>query len=117
MEFQELVGTRRSIRFFDPKRPVEQEKIQKILEAFLRASCAVNAHWLRAVVVKRDEIPKAELEKMKTPVQAVVIELAPVHIYLYADLGVVNRVQGARLKETLRRQRRGSQSRMEPQVR
>ncbi len=99
MEFQELVGTRRSIRFFDPKRPVEQEKIQKILEAFLRASCAVNAHWLRAVVVKRDDIPKAELEKMKTPVQAVVIELAPVHIYLYADLGVVNRVQGARLKE------------------
>ncbi|HUY26619.1 MAG TPA: nitroreductase family protein [Candidatus Binataceae bacterium] len=99
MEFQELVGTRRSIRFFDPKRPVEQEKIQKILEALLRASCAVNAHWLRAVVVKRDDIPKDQIEKLKTPVQAVVIELAPVHIYLYADLGVVNRVQGTRLKE------------------
>jgi nitroreductase len=99
MEYQELVGTRRSIRFFDPKRPVEQEKIQKILEACLRASCAVNAHWLRAVVVKRDDIPKADLEKLKTPVQAVVIELAPVHIYLYADLGVVNRIEGSRLKE------------------
>jgi len=99
MEYQELVGTRRSIRFFDPKRPVEQEKIQKILEAFLRASCAVNAHWLRAVVVKRDDIPVGTLEKLKTPVQAVVIQLAPVHIYLYADLGVVNRVQGARLKQ------------------
>lgn len=99
MEFQELVGTRRSIRFFDPKRPVEQEKIQKILEACLRASCAVNAHWLKAIVVKRDDIPLAELEKLKNPVQAVVIQLAPVHIYLYADLGVVNRVQGKRLKE------------------
>src|SRR5208283_116771 len=53
MEFQELIGTRRSIRFFDPKRPVEQDKIQKILEACLIASCAVNAHWLRAIVVKR----------------------------------------------------------------
>jgi len=80
MEFQELIGTRRSIRFFDPKRPVEQDKIQKILEACLIASCAVNAHWLRAIVVKRDDIPKAELEKLKNPVQATVIELAPVHI-------------------------------------
>ena len=31
--------------------------------------------------------------------QAIVIELAPVHIYFYADLGVVNWVKGARLKE------------------
>ena len=99
MEFQEVVGTRRSIRFFDPDRPVEQEKIQKILEAMLRASCAVNAHWLKAVVVKRDDIPLEELEKMKNPVQANVIALAKVHIYLYADLSVVNRVKGARLKQ------------------
>ena len=41
---------RRSIRFFDTDRPVEREKIQKILEAMRIASCAVNAHWLRAVV-------------------------------------------------------------------
>ena len=33
MEYQELIGSRRSIRFFDPKRQVEMEKIQKILEA------------------------------------------------------------------------------------
>ncbi|HVN63454.1 MAG TPA: nitroreductase family protein [Candidatus Binataceae bacterium] len=99
MEYQELIGSRRSIRFFDPKRPVEREKIQKILEACLIASCAVNAHWLRAIVVYRDDIPKAELEKMKTPVQALVVELAPVHIYFYADLGVVNRIKGSRLKE------------------
>jgi nitroreductase len=99
MEYQELVGTRRSIRFFDPKRPVEQEKVQKVLEACLRASCAVNAHWLRAIVVKRDDIPPADLERMKTPVQATVISLAPVHIYFYADLGVVNRVKGSRLKQ------------------
>jgi nitroreductase len=101
MEYQELIGSRRSIRFFDPKRPVEQEKIQKILEACLIASCAVNAHWLRAIVVKRDDIPKEALEKLKTPVQATVIQLAPVHIYFYADLGVVNRVKGTRLRQLL----------------
>ncbi|MHB8382821.1 MAG: nitroreductase family protein [Candidatus Binataceae bacterium] len=99
MEYQKLIGSRRSIRFFDPKRPVEKEKIQKILEACLIASCAVNAHWLRAVVVNRDDIPKAELQKMKSPTQALIIELAPVHIYFYSDLSVVNRNKGARLKQ------------------
>jgi nitroreductase len=99
MEFQEVVGTRRSIRFFEPDKPVEQEKIQKILEACLRASCAVNAHWLKAVVVKRDDVAPDDLEKMKMPVQALVIQLAPVHIYFYCDLAVVNQIKGSRLKE------------------
>jgi len=99
MEFQKVLGIRRSIRFFEPQKPVEQEKIQKILEACLRASCAVNAHWLKAVVVKRDDVAPEDLEKMKNPVQALVIQLAPVHIYFYSDPGVVNEIKGSRLKE------------------
>src|SRR5687768_3450572 len=99
MEYQELLGIRRSIRFFEPDKPVEQEKIQKILEAMLIASCAVNAHWLKAVVVKRDDIAPDDLEKMKNPVQALVIQLAPVHIYLYGDPGVVVENKGSRLKQ------------------
>lgn len=99
MEYQELVGTRRSIRYFEPDKPVEQDKIQKILEACLLASCAVNAHWLKAVVVKRDDVAPEDLEKMKNPVQALVIQLAPVHIYFYCDLAVVNQIKGSRLKE------------------
>jgi nitroreductase len=114
MEYQELIGSRRSIRFFDPKRAVEKEKIQKILEACLIASCAVNAHWLRAIVVNRDHILKAELQKMKSATQALIIELAPVHIYFYSDLSVVNRKKGARLKE--RRGRAECHSRLESQV-
>jgi len=99
MEYLELIGTRRSIRYFEPDKPVEQDKIQKILEACLIASCAVNAHWLKAVVVKRDEVAPDDLERMKNPVQALVIALAPVHIYFYADLSVVNEIKGTRLKE------------------
>ncbi len=99
MEFQQVLGIRRSIRYFEPDKPVEQEKIQKILEACRIASCAVNAHWLKAVVVKRADISPEDLEKMKNPVQANVIALAPVHIYLYGDPGVVNRYKGARLKQ------------------
>jgi len=99
MEFQQVLGIRRSIRYFEPDKPVEQEKIQKILEACLRASCAVNAHWLKAVVVKRADVAPEDLEKMKNPVQANVIALAPVHIYFYVDPGVVNETKGARLKQ------------------
>ena len=99
MEFKEVVGRRRSIRFFDPDKPVEREKIQVILETALRASCAVNAHWLRAIVVDRDQIPEEKLNQLKTPVAALTLDLAPVHIYFFVDLGVVNRIKGSRLKE------------------
>ena len=64
MELRSVLGGRRSIRFFDPDRQVERAKIQRILEAMRIASCAVNAHWLRAVVVNRAEIPAATLEAL-----------------------------------------------------
>lgn len=99
MEFTQVLGIRRSIRYFDPDRPVEREKIQKILEAMRVASCAVNAHWLRAVVVDRAGIPPETMEALKVPVAGLVQELAPIHIYCYLDTGIVNRVKGARLKE------------------
>jgi len=99
MEFKEVLGSRRSIRFFDTDRPVEREKIQKILEAMRIASCAVNAHWLRAIVVNRKDIPEETMEALKTPVSGLVQELAPVHIYCYLDTGIVNRIKGTRLKQ------------------
>lgn len=99
MEFKEVLGIRRSIRFFDQERPVEREKIQKILEAMRVASCAVNAHWLRAVVVNREDIPPETMEALKMPVAALVQELAPVHIYCYLDTGIVNRIKGTRLRQ------------------
>ena len=45
MEFKEVIGRRRSIRFFEPDKPVEREKIQIMLEAARLSSCAVNAHY------------------------------------------------------------------------
>ena len=99
MEFKEVIGRRRSIRYFEPDKPVEREKIQMMLEAARLASCAVNAHWLRAIVVNRDEMTEEQLNSLKTPVASTALDLAPVHIYLFVDLGVVNRIQGSRLKE------------------
>ena len=63
MEFKEVIGRRRSIRFFDPDKPVEREKIQTMLEAARLASCAVNAHWLKAIVMERDYIPDDMLDR------------------------------------------------------
>jgi len=99
VEFKQVIGRRRSIRFFEPDRPVEREKIQSILEAARLASCAVNAFWLRAIVVERDKLPKGKLDQLKTPVAALTLDLAPLHIYFFCDLGVVNRIKGERLKE------------------
>jgi nitroreductase len=99
VEFKEVVGRRRSIRFFDPDKPVERDKIQVILETARLASCAVNAHWLRAIVVERDKIPAEKMSQLKTPVAALTLDLAPVHIYFFCDLGIVNKIKGSRLKE------------------
>ena len=98
MEFKEVIGRRRSIRFFEPDKPVEREKIQTMLEAALLSSCAVNAHWLKAVVVNRDDIPEDKLEQLKTPVLNVQLDLAPVHIYFFFDLSVVNEIEGSRTR-------------------
>ena len=98
MEFKEVIGRRRSIRYFVPYRPVEREKIQTILEATRLASCAVNATFLRAIVVQRDELEPAVLEGLKTPVSALNLELAPVHIYFYGDLRTLRESRGQTLK-------------------
>ena len=99
MEFKEVIGRRRSIRFFQPYRPVEREKIQIILEAARLASCSVNATFLRAIVVERDKLPRETLDALKTPVSATNLEMAPLHIYFYGDLGAVPRSKGQTLKE------------------
>ena len=99
MEFKEVIGRRRSIRFFDPDRPVEREKIQKMLEAARLASCAVNAQWARAIVGFRDDLTPDQLNRLKTPVAGLNTELAPVHIHWFNDLGTVQRNEGRPLKQ------------------
>ena len=98
MEFKQVVGNRRTIRFFDPNRPVEEEKIQVMLEAANRASRAVNADFAKAIVCYRDELTDEVRQQMKTPTTTVQIDLAPVTIFWYGDTSFVNGAQ-VRLKE------------------
>ncbi len=55
MEFKQVLGRRRTIRFFLPYREVERSKIQKMLEAARRASCVGNVNNTRAIVIWKDQ--------------------------------------------------------------
>ena len=71
MEFKQVVGNRRSIRYYKPYQPVEKEKIQTILEA-ARLQCQHgNAGLVRkAVVVTKGETDDAIREElMDSPLQ------------------------------------------------
>ncbi len=86
MEFKELIGSRRSIRYFDPDRPVERDKIQAILEAGLLASRAVNVAWGKGIVVYRDNLTEEQRKFLATPFATKEFELAPVYILWYHDM-------------------------------
>ncbi|MGO9801452.1 MAG: nitroreductase family protein, partial [Candidatus Binatus sp.] len=57
MELKQAIGIRRTIRFYNPYRKVEREKIQKMLEAARLASFWGNVQALRAIVMVRGESP------------------------------------------------------------
>jgi len=98
MEFKQVVGDRRTIRFFDPNRVVEPEKIQIMLEAANLSSRAVNADFAKAIVCWRDELDAETIESLKTPTTTTQFDLAPVFIFWYGDSTFGDGAQG-RLKE------------------
>lgn len=85
MEYKEVIGRRRSIRFYQPWRPVEREKIQTMLEAARLSSRAVNGDFAKAIVVERDSISQEERDGLKTPTTQAQLDLAPVWIFWYGN--------------------------------
>lgn len=86
MEFSQVVGARRSIRYFERERPVEREKIEIALRAAQLASRAMNVPWGKGIVVYREELSEQERERLKTPWASVEFDLAPVYLLWYNDL-------------------------------
>ena len=58
MDFLELVKKRESCRSFDPARPVEQDKLDRCLEAVRLAPSACNSQPWKLVVVTDPELRK-----------------------------------------------------------
>jgi nitroreductase len=94
------MGRRRSIRFLLPHKPVEPEKIQRMLEAARIASHWGNVQSLRAVVVFRDSAPQNVVEAITAPIAGFQIRLAPVVIVWFIDTAAVDE-QSDRLRELL----------------
>ena len=98
MELQEAIGNRRSYRYLDPNRPVEIEKIQKMLEAARLASHFGNNNAARALVVHRATATEEQLACLPSPVGGFQIQLAPVVILWYVETDAMNHA-GDRLRE------------------
>src|SRR3990172_1795416 len=101
MELREVIGRRRSIRFMLPHKPVEHEKIQRMLEAARIASHWGNVQSLRAVVVFRDSAPKEVRDAITAPVAGFQIRLAPVVIVWFLDSAAVDE-QSDRLRDLVK---------------
>jgi nitroreductase len=98
MELREVIGRRRSIRFLLPFRPVEREKIQRMLEAARLASHWGNVGSLRALVIERARASQEVLDALPSPVGGYQVALAPVVIVWFIETGACDHV-GERLRE------------------
>src|SRR6516225_9153054 len=100
MELKEAIGRRRSMRFLRPYKPVEREKIQKMLEAARLASFWGNVQALGAVVIERATAPAEVLAALPvgTAIGGFQFRLAPVVIVWTLDWSRVD-AQGERLHE------------------
>lgn len=85
MDFFEILGSRRSIRYFDPEREVERDKIEAILQAARWTSRAMNVPWGKGIVVYRDQLSDAERDALKTPFASTEYDLAKVYLLWYFD--------------------------------
>jgi nitroreductase len=85
MEVKRIIGNRRSIRFYLPFRPVEREKIQKMLEAARRASCVGNVTVARAVVIWKDQASPELIKAITPPLGYQQMQTAPCFILWYHD--------------------------------
>jgi nitroreductase len=90
MEFKEVVGLRRSIRFWQPWHPVEDEKLQAIVAAIHRAPRILEVDFVRTVVLRLDELSHEELTSMKTPTTTAQIDLCPVLLWVFADMEAIH---------------------------
>jgi nitroreductase len=100
MELKQVIGRRRSIRFLLPHKPVEREKIQKMLEAARLASFWGNVQALKAVVIERASAPPEVIDALPTgtAIGGFQFRMAPVVIVWCLDWKMVEE-QGQRLHE------------------
>ncbi len=87
MDFLEFVSTRQSVRAYDTGRPVEKEKIERIVEAARLAPSACNAQPWHIIVVDEAELKNkvADATSARALGMNHFTKQAPVHILLVEE--------------------------------
>jgi nitroreductase len=87
MDFLQFVSTRQSDRAFDPERPVEKEKLDRILEAARMAPSACNAQPWHMIVVDDPKLKNRVADATSTRALGInhFTKQAPVHILLVEE--------------------------------
>lgn len=87
MDFLEFVSTRQSVRAYDTERPVEKEKIDRIIEAARLAPSACNAQPWHIIVVDDPEIKNrvADATSARALGMNHFTKQAPVHLVLVEE--------------------------------
>ncbi|HOM62893.1 MAG TPA: nitroreductase family protein [Dysgonamonadaceae bacterium] len=86
-DFLEFVKTRQSDRAFDPNRPVEKEKLDRIIEAVRYAPSACNAQPYHLIVVDDPELKNKVADATSTRVLGLnhFTKQAPIHILMVEE--------------------------------
>lgn len=95
----EAIGLRRSIRWYEPNKPVERWKIQAMLEASRLAPTAGNYNGQRAIVCYRDEDP--DIWEYISDWSQITTQMAPVLMFWCYDLAAYD-TQGQQLHDLMR---------------
>jgi hypothetical protein len=102
MQFKQVLGNRRSTRLWLPWRPVEEWKLQAILEAINQAPRLLEVDFLRAVVMRLGDLTEQQLRDWQTPTTTTQLEMVPILLWVFADLDALERAQdGAALRRLM----------------
>ncbi|HWP92819.1 MAG TPA: nitroreductase family protein [Thermodesulfobacteriota bacterium] len=95
----EAIGLRRSIRWYEPNKPVEKWKVQAMLEAARLAPTAGNYNGQRAIVCYRDEDP--DIWEFISDWSQITTQMAPILMFWCYDLAAYD-IQGQQLHDLMR---------------
>lgn len=98
-DFLQLVGSRQSDRAFDKARPVEQEKLERVLEAGRLAPSACNAQPWKFVVVTDAELACKVGKAAAGLGMNKFAKDAPVHILVVEESANITSLLGGKLKD------------------
>lgn len=98
MDFQQLINSRQSDRTYDKERPVEREKLDRILEAGRLSPSACNAQPWKFVVVTDRELARKVGKAAAGLGMNKFAKDAPVHILVVEESANITSLLGGKVK-------------------